>query len=1027
MMKRWIFPLGLALLAASPRRAEAQDLPAAAGPPHVARAVHFDISPPLREMMPITPLGSPKMVREMRNDFTRHRYPEGLATLPQGPDPARQTAAPSREKASILANFDGVEMADQGYLRPPDTDGEIGPNHYFQMINVMYEIFDKSGNSVYGPVDNSTLWQGFGGGWSGTNDGDPIILFDDQAQRWLATQFSHSGDGYYELLAVSMTDDPLGSWYRYAFEMNSFPDYPKLGIWQDGYYMTLNADGWDAVAFEREKMLEGDPEAQMVAFETPGLPNQGSFRSALPADCDGQWAPEGTPQHILYFNDDAWGDFATDRLIIWEFDVNWEAPASSTLELVDYLDTEPFDSQFNAQWNDITQPGTTQKLDGVPEAIMNRLQYRNFGTHQAIVCNHTVDVDATNHAGIRWYELRNQGDGWEIYQQGTYAPDDDSRWMASITFDAQGNIAMGYSLSGSSTYPSLAVTGRMAGDPLGQMTVTETLIKEGEGSQTDGNRWGDYSKISVDPNDGSFWYTGEYCNPNGDWKTRVGAFRLERLDDDLAANALVSPASGIGLTEEEPLVVRIANLGNNTQADVPVFVEFEGGQPFQATLPSIASGQALELDFGQALDLSQVGTYQFKIYTGLADQLAGNDTLRVAVEHRLPSYPDAEATSASYEHITLVELANLSNATGGDGYGDYTQLDPALLDRASQHTLAVTIEADFDDYITAWFDWNHDYTFDGQDEEYAIATQVDASQAYSIDFQVPEHALDGTTRMRVICRWNEAPSFEGEFTYGDVEDYSVMVVSSPAGLAAAEDADLCDGQQATLELQASQGDIQWQQAAQEAGPFADIDGAEQATYQTPALSQDSYFRAKVSADGQEHFSNVVEVRVHPQPQAQFDYQPEGLVVVFENLSANATTYSWDFGDGATSSQADPTHTYAESGQWTVSLAADNPHCAASTTQQTLDGLVSVAQGLPQGFSLSPNPSQGEFVLVFPQDLAPTASLTVFDATGRAVLLNRRVDTRSPFALDLSGRPAGIYTLRLSDGQASWSVRAVLTR
>ena len=286
-----------------------------------------------------------------------------------------------------------------------------------------------------------------------------------------------------------------------------------------------------AASFNRTQMIAGNPTAQMVSFPMPNLPG-GGFIGMLPSDNDGQWAPVGAPNYFMYFSDDAWGDDPVDRLKVWEFHVNWTTPALSTLTLTTNLNTTAFDSyfgSFSSGW--ITQPGTTQKLATMEGALMNRLQYRNFGTYQSMLCCHSVDVNGSMRAGVRWYELRKTTGAWYIYQQGTYSPGTtDNYWMASIAQNGVGSIALGFSVSSTSTYPSIRYTGRNAGDALGVMTQTEQSIFAGSVSQYGTHRWGDYSMMSVDPTDDeTFWYTNEYINSGSwsDWVTRIASFGID--------------------------------------------------------------------------------------------------------------------------------------------------------------------------------------------------------------------------------------------------------------------------------------------------------------------------------------------------------------------------------------------------------------------------------------------------------------------------------------------------------------------
>ncbi len=506
----------------------------------VRKAVGFRITKPLRDI-PGIPVGSVKRPwKEVPNkfDFT-HSSMKTNSTLLE-PDQAVQSTNGTTAASKITENWEGVNNLNE--VLPPDTDGDVGINNYFQMINSSFQIWDKHGNSLYGPFDNSTIWDGFDGDWTGTNDGDPIVLYDQEADRWLVSQFSlpHPiiffgivigfSPPYYEMIAISKTSDPTGEWYQYAFQYDDYmPDYPHLGVWPDGYYMSTNGfkDGQtfksgQATCFERDKMLQGDPNARMVYIATENVTNGSEAKKMLPSDWDGAVTPPtGSPNYYTYYQDDSDSDVPDDRLRLWEFHVDWNDPNNSTFTLVNTLNTDAFDSNVGT----IPQPDTPQELDNLADRLMFRLQYRNFGDYQAMVTNHTVNV--SGHAAVRWYEMRNTGSGWSIYQQGTYSPDNDNRWMGSIAMDGYGNIGLEYSVSSSTTYPSLRYTGRFKDDPLGTMTITEGTIIAGSGSQThSAGRWGDYSTMTVDPNDdATFWATNEYMQTtsSADWQTRIGA------------------------------------------------------------------------------------------------------------------------------------------------------------------------------------------------------------------------------------------------------------------------------------------------------------------------------------------------------------------------------------------------------------------------------------------------------------------------------------------------------------------------
>ncbi len=482
-------------------------------PTKVSKAAFFDKTIPLRDMKKIAPSTKDNTWEdgEVKNESLKTDYKDGDKWKTD--QPTIQSANGSLQVNGPIVNIGGTGNVNGVY--PPDTDGDVGPNHYFQMMNLSFAIYDKLGNKLYGPVANSTLWQGFPGPWSGHNDGDPIVLYDEISDRWVASQFAvqASNGKHYELIAVSETGDPLGSWYRYAFEFDMFPDYPKLAVWPDGYYATFHMfqgsfKGASFVAFERDKMLVGDPNAQMIYY--------GEFSSKfgfLPSDVDGEAPPMGTPNYITGIS-----FFGSHKMQIYEMSVDWNNTANSTLTLVSNLTP----ASFNSDVNSIPQPGTSTKLDVMEMVLMFRLPFRKFDGYNVMLANHTIKVGGR--AAIRWYELRDDGSGWEIYQQGTYAPDNENRWMGSIAMTANGNIGLAYSVGSSSTHPSLRYTGRTPDAPLGEMNIAEVEIIGGESSQSGISRWGDYSCLTPDvSNDSVFWFTSEYMKANG-WGTRISSF-----------------------------------------------------------------------------------------------------------------------------------------------------------------------------------------------------------------------------------------------------------------------------------------------------------------------------------------------------------------------------------------------------------------------------------------------------------------------------------------------------------------------
>src|SRR5713101_10150336 len=505
----------------------------------VSPAVHYDVSPPLWQIPPKPEQPGP---REKRH----HALP--LASGTGAPDPVLQSAAGPLVAVTAGLNFAGVGNGDYGFrpnAAPPDTNGAVGATQYVQWVNESFAVFDKAtGALVLGPVAGNTLWAGFGGGCETNNDGDPIVQYDKAANRWVLTQFSVTTTPYLVCVAVSTTSDATGTYARYAFSQPNFPDYPKLGVWPDGYYVSLNMFfgnsfiGGRACAFDRSAMLAGGG-AMQICFQ-----QSSSFGGLLPSDRDGATAPPaGSPNFYL--------NFGSNSLNLWKFHADFATHSNSTFTGPTNIPVAAF-SPACGGGTCIPQFGTSQRLDSLADRLMYRLAYRNFGDHESLVVNHSVTAGSS--VGVRWYELRNPNGTPTVYQQGTYAPDSSYRWMGSVAMDHTGDIALGYSISSSSLHPGIHYTGRLAGDSLGVMTQGEGSVIDGGGSQN-GNlsRWGDYTSMSVDPSDDcTFWYTNEYIASNGsfNWHTRIGSFKFANCtsgpsDFSISANpASLSVAQG---------------------------------------------------------------------------------------------------------------------------------------------------------------------------------------------------------------------------------------------------------------------------------------------------------------------------------------------------------------------------------------------------------------------------------------------------------------------------------------------------
>ncbi|MEU6505658.1 hypothetical protein [Streptomyces sp. NPDC046942] len=433
----------------------------------------------------------------------------------------------------VTVSFNGLTATDTkppaGPVVPPDPNASVGTTQIVETVNDSYAVYSKTGATIQGARPTNSLWQGFGGACETTDVGDAVVRWDTLAQRWVTTQFAFPDERtgpYFQCVAVSTSPDATGTYNRYAFQYRDLNDYPKLSVWPDAYYVTyrmfaqgtLAPIGTKVCAMDRARMLAGTLAAQQC-FDDPD--HQGGL---LGGDLDGSTPPPaGEPELVL-------GLQSNTSLAYWKFHVDWTTPANSTFIGPTPLPVAPFTVACSGSPGLVCVPqgGTTQRLDSLSDRLMFRLAYRNFGDHESLVVNHSVQAGTSS--GVRWYELRLVGGNPTVYQQGTYAPDATWRWMGSAAQDHIGDMALGYSQSSDSTFPSIRFTGRLTGDPLGTLPLGETTVQAGGGSQTgDVNafRWGDYTSTAVDPSDDcTFWYTNEYLPATGEynWNTRIASF-----------------------------------------------------------------------------------------------------------------------------------------------------------------------------------------------------------------------------------------------------------------------------------------------------------------------------------------------------------------------------------------------------------------------------------------------------------------------------------------------------------------------
>ncbi len=544
-------------------------------------------------------------------------------------DGARQSIEGTKRVSSAIVNIDG-QVSLQGFY-PLDPNGMIGSNYYVQTVNCNFAVYDKSGNIVLPATDFKNLFDTLGQG----DIGDPVTVYDKIADRWIITELG--GPNIDSLLfAVSVTNDPTGSYYLYGFDpsVGNLDDYPKYCVWSDGYYMTCNCQPLDfVVVYDRAKMLAGNPNAGLIAMPFTGdsaaaFNGSGVFCPMM-LDCDGTLPPYGEPNYLFYYWDDNWGAGGKDELIINSVSVNWNTQ-SGTIAFVDTLLTAPFNSMFSGgAFADIAQPSNSSGdlLEAIDGFIGYRIPYLRWSSYNSAVLSYVVNVDTTGGmlAGIRWYELHQDTTTkkWSIYQQSTYAPNDGiNRWASSIAMDQNGNIGLAYTVSDSvSVYPGCRYTGRMSCDPLDSMTISEVNAYSGDTTvatpQGGGNRWGDYSHLSVDPIDGiTFWHTNMYANKNNNAHigTRIYSFQIPKCIATGVAGITPQNEELAEYQHGETLDIKGINLPEGQRVVIELF-DINGKKLMQKAM--VTSSSTIETSFpvyslSKAIYIVRIGNDSFQ-------------------------------------------------------------------------------------------------------------------------------------------------------------------------------------------------------------------------------------------------------------------------------------------------------------------------------------------------------------------------------------------------------------------------------
>jgi hypothetical protein len=538
--------------------------------------------------------------RPKKPDFPVIDMPQFEAALQQA-----YTNRPGTGDLQQNAAYEGIGFSS---VAPADPSVAVGPNHVIQAINgssgALYRIWTKSNNSVSADayLDQLTKYGGLG---------DPVVLYDQLANRFIMTEFANKRETGSEglIIAVSKTGDPFGGWWAYFFSTGRvFPDYPKFSVWNNGYYASTNDFtqtyvGSSVYAFDRANMLNGQAATmQTVRFK---VNTYSRYFTMCPVLLQGTTVPPtGTGGLFAYMNDN-FVSGSQDSVGLLEFNVNW---SNSSLSKVSFR-TSLLASSFSggatctaSRGACVPQPGTTVKLESLERRVMNQPIYRNFGSNkEGIVLTHFANVNSVS--GIRWYELRKtsgtSSGSWSIYQQSTYAPNDAvHRWLGSIAYNAAGDIALAFNVSASSAvYPGLRYTGRKSADAVNQMTIAETTLKVGSGSATGYSRYGDYNHLVADPNGTDFWVTSMY-NTGNYWSTWVSGFSLPTT---LTAQASTAAPS----TLEEPLLKGIKLYPNPVKHFLQLQYEAETAAVASLTITDISGKLILQKDLSLSPGINQ--------------------------------------------------------------------------------------------------------------------------------------------------------------------------------------------------------------------------------------------------------------------------------------------------------------------------------------------------------------------------------------------------------------------------------------
>lgn len=948
----------------------------------------FHITKPLSELAKMYPVDEnaihPKAAKESKDRKHRkpHTFEKTVADGPEyGNDPSTLQTTMGEVSGSMKApimNFAGQTVTG---FRPMDPSGAVSNTHYIQAINsTTFRVYNKSTGAILSTASVGSLWTP-----ATPNDGDPIIMYDKAADRWFISQFGITGNRIY--IAISTTNNPLGTYYTYTYTSPAFPDYLKFSVWQDGYYMTSN-QAQKVFTFERTAMLAGVPTARSV-YQNFSPPQGGGFFVPMPGDAaDGTLPPAGTPCPIFSYSDNGWGGGFTDAVNIYRVTVNWvPATPTSTITSAGVVPTAAFDGSYSPSWDDIAQPGTTQRLDGIGGIVMYRAQWKSWAGYNTVVLNWAVRISATQRS-IKWCELRqNQSTGvWSMYQEGIYTPDAATRWMGGVAMDNNGAMALTYMKSdATSIYPGLYYAGRRPCDPLGTLPVAESVAIAGTGSQTGGvNRDGDYSQLVLDPDGITFWNTSEYMGgPTGAnaARTRIYSFQLPTCGP-------AAPVANFMANNTTPCIgatVTFTDISTNTPTSwawtfSPTSVTYVGG--------TTAASQNPQVQF------STVGPYTVTL---VATNGIGSDS-EIKTNYIIPISPGALPLVENFEGATFpptgwtvqnndapsivwgtagakglerrAAAGNVGSATGSAGielwnYNTDTSQVDNLISRAISLVGATAPQMTFKraykyyndaanpnnwhDQLRVFISTDCGVTY-GAAVYYKKGVQLATSgtlnttftPAVAADWDIDTVNLSSYIGQNIIVKFEISNKYGNNLYLDDINiDNAAAAVASVTIAQTTGTNPMCAGASATFTATATNGGTaptyQWYINGVAVG------GATSSTYTTTTLANGNIVTCVMTSNlpgvtGSPATSNAITMTVNPIPATPTagSSSPDcvGQTISLTSNTVAGATYSWTGPAAFTSSLEDPTRpsaTTAMSGTYSVTVTVAGCTSLAGTT------------------------------------------------------------------------------------------------